>query len=91
MTVENVIDIGREALVMTLVISSPFLLVSIVIGLVTAFLQTITQVQDQSLSFVPKLVAMVVVAVIALPWLIEKMMEYSHSAFSSLSLMTGSR
>ena len=68
MIVDQVIDVGREALLLTLVIAGPFLVASAVIGLVTAFLQTITQIQDQSLSFVPKLVATVLVAAITLPW-----------------------
>ena len=89
-SVEQVIDLGRQALITTLVIASPFLVAAIVIGLITAFLQTITQIQDPSISFVPKLIGTIVVAAAALPWLVERMMEFSSVAFSSLALMTGS-
>ena len=89
MAIEQVIEVSRGSLATLLIISAPFLIAALLVGLLTAFLQTVTQIQDQALSFVPKWLATAVVGAITLPWLLQKMMEYSHTAFTSLTLMTG--
>ncbi len=75
---EHAIDLGREAVNITLVIGSPVLLAGMIVGLAIGLLQAVTQIQEQTVSFVPKLVAMVVVLSLALPWLIHQMVQYSH-------------
>ena len=62
---------------MTLLIGAPVLLAAIVVGLVISIMQAVTQIQDQTISFVPKIVAMLVTLLIVLPWAMTRMIEYS--------------
>jgi flagellar biosynthetic protein FliQ len=75
---QDAVDLGREALMITLLIGSPILVAGMLVGLVIGLLQAVTQVQEQSVAFVPKLLAMVLVLSLTLPWLIEQMVQYSH-------------
>jgi flagellar biosynthetic protein FliQ len=75
---------GREAIVVAMMVGAPVLLVGVVVGLVVGLLQALTQVQDQTISFVPKLVAMAVALGFCLPWRIEVMTDYSESLFSNI-------
>ncbi|MEZ6071899.1 MAG: flagellar biosynthesis protein FliQ [Pirellulales bacterium] len=79
MSIDQAIDIGREAVMMTLLISAPALIAATVMGLVIGLIQALTQVQDQTVSFVPKLVAMLIVVSLTLPWLITRMTDYSQN------------
>ena len=74
---QDAIDLGREALWMTLRIGAPLLIVGMLTGLLIGLLQALTQVQDQTIAFVPKLVAMFVALSLALPWLITQMVQYA--------------
>ena len=84
MDVGSAIEIGRYALWMTLIISGPILLVGLVVGLVLALLQAITQLQEQTLTFVPKIMAMVAAAVIFIPWITEQMVAYTREMLGVL-------
>jgi flagellar biosynthetic protein FliQ len=84
MDAQDAVDLGREAIIMTLLISSPLLLAGMAVGLVIGLLQAITQVQEQTISFVPKLVAMVVVLALTLPWLIAQMVDYSQDLINNI-------
>ena len=77
MTPDLAIDLGRQAILMTLMVGGPLLVTGLIVGLVIGLLQAATQVQEQTVAFVPKLVAMVVVLSLALPWLIQQMVEYT--------------
>ena len=81
---QTAIDIGREAIVLTLLIGSPVLLVGMVVGLLIGLLQALTQVQDQTLAFVPKILAMLVVLSFCLPWIVSKMMQYCTDMFQNV-------
>ncbi len=76
------LDLGREALVTALLICAPVLLIGLIVGLVISLIQAVTQIQDQTLSLVPKIVAMVGVAVLLLPWLAQRIAEYSQRMFA---------
>jgi flagellar biosynthetic protein FliQ len=78
------IDLGREAVNIALVIGSPLLTAGLVVGLVVGLLQAATQIQEQTVSFVPKLVAMVLVLSVALPWLVNEMVQYSHDLIQNI-------
>ena len=78
------IDLGREAIWIGLLISSPVLLTGMVVGLVIGLLQALTQVQEQTVAFVPKIVAMLVVLSVALPWLIARMLQFSGDVISGI-------
>ncbi len=75
---QDAIDLGRQALLFALIVSSPMLVAGMVVGLLIGLMQAVTQIQEQTVSFVPKLVAMVLVLTLALPWLIAQLVQYSH-------------
>lgn len=82
-----VIDLVREACWMALLIGSPLLLIGMVIGLIISLLQALTQIQDQTLNAVPKIIAMVIALIVCLPWLTDRMIEYSRTAISEIPEM----
>ena len=77
MNPQDAIDLGREALWTTLMIGAPVLLAGVIVGLLIGLFQALTQIQEQTVSFVPKIVAMILTLSIALPWLITQMLQYS--------------
>lgn len=81
---QDAVDLSRQAIMITLVISAPALVVGLVVGLVIGLAQALTQIQDQTVSFVPKLVAMVVALGFCLPWLIQRLTEYTQELFADI-------
>ncbi len=71
------IDLIRQALIITLKISAPILAAGIVVGLFISIFQSVTSIQDQTLSFVPKIVSMVAVIVLLTPWIVQRLMDYT--------------
>jgi flagellar biosynthetic protein FliQ len=84
MEAELAIDLGRQAVVIALVIGAPVLLVGMIVGLLIGLLQALTQIQDQTVAFVPKIIAMLAVLGLCLPWLVEKMCHYSENLFTNV-------
>jgi flagellar biosynthesis protein FliQ len=84
MNPQDAIDLGREAVNVALVVGAPVLLSGLVVGLIVGVLQAVTQVQEQTVSFVPKLVAMVLVLSLTLPWLVHQMVQYSHDLIANI-------
>lgn len=84
MTPENVVEIGQQALVTTVMVASPLLLSALFIGLAVGLFQAATQINEMTLSFIPKLLVLVVVLMFAGPWLIVTMMDYTKELFSSI-------
>jgi flagellar biosynthetic protein FliQ len=78
MQVEQAIDLLREAMLMALLIVGPILIIGMVIGLTISLAQAVTQIQEQTLSFVPKLVAMAVAMVVVMPWMFQRLIEYTR-------------
>ncbi len=76
------LDIVREAFLLMLTVSAPILAVGLVVGLVVSIVQAVTQIQEQTLVFVPKIVAMVATTVLLLSWITMKIMEFSVEMFS---------
>jgi flagellar biosynthetic protein FliQ len=83
---ETAIDLAREMLIITLKIAAPMLAAGVVVGLVVSIFQSITSIQDQTVTFVPKIVIMIVVAALLLPWITTRLVEY---AAELLSLVAG--
>ena len=86
MDAQQAIDLSREAMLTALTIGAPILVVGLAVGLVVGLLQTLTQVQDSTLVLVPKLVAVVAAVGLCLPWLIERLVEYSHTLITNIPL-----
>jgi flagellar biosynthesis protein FliQ len=84
MDAQTAVDLGREAMNMTMLIGSPVLIAGMLVGLVIGLLQAITQIQEQTVAFVPKLVAMVLVLSLTLPWLINQMVQYSEDLITQI-------
>ena len=76
------IDIVREALGLVLMLSLPILAAALVVGLSVSILQAVTQVQEQTLSFVPKILGMGVVAIFVMPWIAVQIMDFAGRMFS---------
>jgi flagellar biosynthesis protein FliQ len=81
---QEVIDLGREAIWNMLLIGAPVLVAGMAVGLLIGLLQALTQIQEQTVAFVPKLVAMVLVLSLALPWLITRMVQYSSELIAGI-------
>ena len=78
---ESVLEVVRMALLVTLKIAGPILLAGLVIGLVISILQAVTSIQDQALTFVPKIVVMIVASALLLPWLVARVVAFTKDMF----------
>jgi flagellar biosynthetic protein FliQ len=76
--------IGRQALELTLLVSAPLLLTALVIGLVVSIFQAATQINEMTLSFIPKLIAMAAVALITGPWMLRTLVRFTHDLITGL-------
>jgi flagellar biosynthetic protein FliQ len=84
MTPDTAIDIGRDAILLMLIASAPILITGLVVGLITGIFQAVTQINEQSLSFIPKLVAVILVVSMLLPWILHKLVQYSTNLISDI-------
>lgn len=87
MTPESVMTLGRNAMEITLLVAAPMLLVVLIIGLVISIFQAATQINETTLSFIPKLVGVFAALVIAGPWMLTTMVDYMHLVFTSIPAM----
>lgn len=83
MDLEQALDMGRGAFYMALVTSAPILLIGLLVGLSISVFQSVTQLQEQTLTFVPKIAAMVMAASFFIPWIATRMLEYSRMMFGA--------
>ncbi len=79
-----VVELARRALFLAMTLMAPMLLVSLGIGLLVSIFQSVTSIQEQTLTFVPKLVGVGVVFLIALPWMMQLTIRYTTELFRSL-------
>ncbi len=84
MSPEIAIDIGRDAILVMLLASAPVLATGLIVGLITGIFQAVTQINEQSLSFIPKLIAVVIVVSLLLPWMINQLVHYSTNLISGI-------
>jgi flagellar biosynthetic protein FliQ len=89
MTPETVMEIGRQAVEMTLLLSAPLLLAALLIGLVVSIFQAATQINEQTLSFIPKLVGVFLILLAAGPWMLQLMVDYVRRLFESIPQLIG--
>jgi flagellar biosynthetic protein FliQ len=82
-----VVDLARNAILMALMVSAPMLVVALVLGLLVSVLQAVTQIQEQTLAFVPKLIGVAVIFLIALPWILQTLIRYTTELFRSIPSM----
>ena len=84
MDASEAIDLGQRAVTLALVIGAPVLVTSLVVGVIVSILQAVTQVQEQTLSFVPKIVAVLLAGVVVDPWMLARLVEFSKEMFTPL-------
>lgn len=89
MTPESVMTIGRTALEMTILVASPVLLVTLVVGLMVSVFQAATQINDPSLSFIPKILAVLLTFALAGPWMLTVMTDYMRRVLTGLPGIIG--
>lgn len=84
MDANDAIQLTQQAMFTALLLGSPILLAGVLVGLMIGLAQALTQIQDQTVAFVPKIVAMVGILILCLPWLVQKMMEYSETLITNI-------
>jgi flagellar biosynthetic protein FliQ len=72
-----IVELVRDVLLLVLRVGGPVLIVGVLIGLVISLFQSLTSIQDQTLSFVPKILGMIVVALLLLPWMVNQLVEFT--------------
>lgn len=81
------IQVGRDALMMVMLVSAPMLGLGLLVGILVSIFQAITQIQEQTLSFVPKIVAVFVAVLLFGPWMLNLMVDYTREVFLQLPQM----
>ena len=84
MSPETVVTLGRQALELMLIVSAPLLRVALALGLAVSFFQAITQLNEQTLSFLPKLVGVALTLIVAGPWMISTLVDYLQRTLQSI-------
>jgi flagellar biosynthetic protein FliQ len=80
---------GRTAMEVTLMVSAPLLLVALIIGLIVSIFQAATQINEATLSFIPKLIGIFVALVVAGPWMLSVLLDYMRNIFNGIPGMIG--
>ena len=89
MSVEQVIDIARNTVWTILIVSAPMLLISLVIGLIVSIFQTISSIQEQTLTFVPKFIAIMIMILLAGNWMLNKLSDYMIDLYNNFATYIG--
>lgn len=89
MSAETVIKVAEEAIKVILLTSGPLLLVALVTGLLVSIFQATTQIQEQTLAFVPKIIAVLIAIILFGPWMLTKMTSYTKDIFENLGRFIG--
>ncbi|HUD25769.1 MAG TPA: flagellar biosynthesis protein FliQ [Burkholderiaceae bacterium] len=84
MTPQTVVTIGQQALTVMLLLAAPLLLTSLVVGLIVSVLQAATQINEMTLSFIPKLIGTLVALIVAGPWMVTYFVDYVRRLFESI-------
>ena len=89
MTPSTVVELGRVAVEVTLLVATPMFLAALVTGLVVSIFQAATQINESTLSFIPRLVAMFITLIVAGPWMLQLMVDYIRRLFESIPSLIG--
>ena len=89
MTPESVMTLGRQGVEVTLMLAAPLLLAALGIGLIVSIFQAATQINEMTLSFIPKMVGIFVMLVVAGPWMITVITNFMRQVFTSIPFMVG--
>src|SRR5687767_468277 len=75
-------DLIRQTLLLALFVSAPMLLIGMAVGIIISLFQAVTQIQEQTLTFVPKIASMIVAAILLMPWIAQRLLDYAAKIFS---------
>ncbi|MFT6050646.1 MAG: flagellar biosynthetic protein FliQ [Halioglobus sp.] len=89
MTPDTVMDVGRDAMYLTMMLAAPLLLSALAVGLLIGVFQAATQIQEMTLSFIPKLMVLVFALLAAGPWMLRMLMEFTLRLFADIPGMLG--
>lgn len=89
MTPQMVVSIGREALTVTILVAAPMLSFGLIIGLTLAIFQAVTQIQEMTLTFVPKILAVSLALLLFLPWMINMLTDFTRHLYEIIPTLTG--
>ena len=89
MTPQMVVSIGREALMVTLLVAAPMLAFGLIIGLIISIFQAVTQINEMTLTFVPKILAVAVALLLFLPWIINQLTDFASHMFALIPGLVG--
>jgi len=87
MTVDDIVTLGQRAMMVTLLVSSPMLISGMVVGLLISILQSVTQIQEITLTFIPKIVAVLLAFVLFMPWMSDILIVFTRELFSGFDNM----
>lgn len=82
-----VVSIGKQAVIAALTVAAPVLIISMVVGLLISLFQAVTQIQEQTLTFVPKMLAIIVVFIILGPWMLQTLVEFIQNMLNNISFV----
>jgi len=89
MNQDQVVNLATQAMTLALKVAGPLLLVGLIVGIVVSLFQAITQIQEQSLSFIPKIIGVAVLIVVLGPWMLGQLVSYTQNLYSSIPSMIG--
>lgn len=89
MTPEYVIKLGQDTLMLVLYIAGPVLAVALVVGLMVSIFQAVTQIHEMTLTFIPKIIAVVAVVMLIMPWMIRRMLDFTTHIIQSIPTVIG--
>jgi len=82
MGISDATDLVRHTLLLAMIVSAPMLLIGMAVGIVVSLFQAVTQIQEQTLTFVPKIAAMIAAALLLMPWISQRLLDYAAFLFS---------
>ena len=89
MNQDTVVNLATQAMTLALEVAGPMLLVGLVVGLVVSLFQAVTQIQEQSLSFIPKIVGLALLIVVLGPWMLDQLITYAQNLYLSIPQLIG--
>ena len=89
MTQDTVVNLATQAMELALKIAGPVLLLGLIIGLLVSIFQAVTSIQEQSLSFIPKVVGVAVLIVVLGPWMLDQLVGYAQNLYMSIPSLVG--
>ena len=89
MNQDTVVSLATQAMTLAIEVGGPMMLVGLVVGLVVSIFQAVTSIQEQSLSFIPKIIALAALIVILGPWMLDRLVNYAENLYASIPQLIG--